>query len=440
MTTLDGWSAVDPSLVSLIGVKTLGSGRGGDITVSTNQLRATNGGAITNAPLSKAAAGNVTVHANDWIELIGGNPLANIPSAISSIALSQGNGGNLNITTSRLTLRDGGVVNATTLAAGNSGRITVTALDRIEVSGVNSITNRQSRLASAGNTPRGKISLLSLPLTGNAGGVVLNTPLLSVSDRGIVGVENAGRGDAGQLIINADRVILERQGIVTATTASGMGGNITLNLGELLLLGHQSMITTTAGGSGKGGNITINAPIITGFENSDIVANAVNGQGGNIQITTQGIFGLKFRPQLTKENDITASSQFGVNGNVQITSPHVDPNSGLVQLPKNVTDPSQQIATGCGNTNGSSFVATGRGGIPQNPSQEVGSDRTWSDIRNLNAYRTFGKVTAQIPTKSETLVQATSWHLNAQGKVELIADKYPTQAQQPLTCAAVPKN
>ncbi|MEH2247748.1 S-layer family protein [Nostoc sp.] len=447
LTTLEGWSAVDPSLASAISEKTFGSARGGDIRVSTNQLRVTNGAVITNTPLSKAAAGDVTVHANDSIELIGENPLARIPSAISSIAFNQGNGGNLNITTSRLTLRDGGVVNATTVAAGNNGRISVTALDRVEVSGVNSISGRQSRLASAANTPNGRIFNIAFPLTGNAGGVLLNTPLLYVSDRGIVGVENQGSGNAGQLIINADRVMLDRQGIVTATTASGKGGDITLNLGKLLLLRHQSIITTTAGGSGKGGNITINAPIIAGFENSDIIANAVNGQGGNIQITTQGIFGLKFRPQLTTENDITASSQFGVNGNVQITSSDVDPNSGLVQLPENVTDPSQQIATGCANKNGSSFVATGRGGVPQNPAQEVRSDvydglhlRTWSDIRDLSEYRKTGEVTVQILPLPETLIPATSWHRNAQGKVELVADKSSTQVQSSLSCAAVPKS
>jgi large exoprotein involved in heme utilization and adhesion len=35
------------------------------------------------------------------------------------------------------------------------------------------------------------------------------------------------------------------------------------------------------------------------------------GQGGNIQITTQGIFRLKFRDQLTSDSDMIASSQFG---------------------------------------------------------------------------------------------------------------------------------
>ncbi|MEH2320344.1 MAG: hypothetical protein V7K24_25330 [Nostoc sp.] len=48
-------------------------------------------------------------------------------------------------------------------------------------------------------------------------------------------------------------------------------------------------------------------------------------------------------------------------------------------------------------------------------------------------------MTAQIPPSPEVLVQATSWHRNADGKVELIADKSPTYLQQPLTCAAVTK-
>jgi large exoprotein involved in heme utilization and adhesion len=90
---------------------------------------------------------------------------------------------------------------------------------------------------------------------------------------------------------------------------------------------------------------------------------------------------------------------------------------------------------------------TGRGGVPLNPTQAITSDvsdglglRTWSDIRDISAYRKTGETTAQIPTSPETLIQATSWHRNAQGKIELVADKSPAQIQQALTCAAVPKN
>jgi large exoprotein involved in heme utilization and adhesion len=203
---------------------------------------------------------------------------------------------------------------------------------------------------------------------------------------------------------------------------------------------HGSFISATATSAGNGGNLSINSPIIADLENSDITANAVLGSGGNIQIVTQDILGLKYSPQLTSESDITASSKFGVNGTVQVNNVGIDSNSGLVQLPENITDPSQKIATGCSHSNGSSFVATGRGGIPQNPNQQLMSDRTWSDVRNLSQYRKNSPVSAQIPQAQEILVQATGWHRNAQGEIELVANQSSTQVQPSLTCAAVPKS
>ena len=87
----------------------------------------------------------------------------------------------------------------------------------------------------------------------------------------------------------------------------------------------------------------------------------MDGNGGNIDITTQGIFGLEFSEQLTSENDITASSEFGINGIVKINNVNIDPSFGLVELPTQLKDSSQQISQGCFSNIGSTFVATGRG-------------------------------------------------------------------------------
>jgi large exoprotein involved in heme utilization and adhesion len=68
------------------------------------------------------------------------------------------------------------------------------------------------------------------------------------------------------------------------------------------------------------------------------------------------------------------------------------------------------------------------------------SDRTWSDVRNLSQYRRNSPVEAKIPEVSQVLIQATGWHRNAQGEIELVAaDKSPAQVQPSLTCAAVSK-
>ncbi|MEH1893247.1 MAG: filamentous hemagglutinin N-terminal domain-containing protein [Nostoc sp.] len=266
--------------------------------------------------------------------------------------------------------------------------------------------------------------------------------------KGGVHNEAFGIGASGNISVITPRLTL-KQGAALNNLTFGVGpsGNIQIDAMAIDISGFSpinpgvaSNINTTTLGTGNAGNININAPIIVGLENSDIVANAVRGRGGNIQITTQGIFGLKFRDQLTPDNDITASSQLGVNGNVQVNTIGVDPNSGLVQLPANITNPAQQIATGCSTNQGSRFVATGRGGVPQNPNQQITSDRTWDDVRDLSAYRKTGNVTPQTHVSPKVLVEATSCYRNADGKIELIAAPFPTYVQQSLTCAASAKS
>ncbi|MBG1258858.1 S-layer family protein [Nostoc sp. BAE] len=443
---LSGFSPINPNSVSVVSTSGYSSGNTGDISVNANSLLVSNGASLISATFGSGSSGKVTIRTNHTT-LMGESP-SGIYSNISSITFATGNAKTLTLDTAKLQILDGGAVGTTTFFAGNGGDISINATESIEISG-RSRSNNSSINSSSILLPPLLRQRFRLPdkLTANAGNVSITTPNLTVTDGGTVSVTSQGSGNGGSLNITANTIRLERIGSIQAQTESGNGGNIALEVGNLLVLRDNSAIAATAGGNGNGGNININAPIIIGLNNSDIIANAVQGKGGNIQITTQGIIGLKYRPQLTPENDITASSQFGVNGTVQVNNIGVDPNSGLVELPTNVTDSSQQIASGCSANQGSSFVATGRGGVPQNPLQQVTSDvydglrlRTWSDIRDISAYRKTGDVTAQIPESPEVLVQATSWHRNADGKIELVADKSPTYLQQALSCTAVPKS
>ena len=435
------------SLDSRINALTFNSGKAGDVQILTGQLQLRDGGTINSITFSPGLGGKVNINATDMIDVAGADPVTFSTSVISAATFGGGNADNLIVNTRKLVVRDGGRVTTSTFAAGDAGNLFINATDSIEVSGKFSGLINPSLIDSSANVlnevTRNLFRLPPQP-TGNSGNVTVNTPDLSVKDGGLISVNNQGSGDSGLLQVSANNVFLDNQGALTGSTFFGQGGNILIQANTLLLR-HNSQLTATAlGGQGNGGNVTINSPIIVGLENSDIVANAFQGKGGNINISTQGIFGLKYRNQLTDNSDITASSQFGVDGTVEINSFGVDPSSGLVELPGELTDPSQQIATGCLNTTNSSFVATGRGGIPQNPNQQIGSDvydglrlRTWSDIRDISAYRRTSTVKAQIPQSPETLMQATSWRRNAQGKVELFADKSPIQRQQILTCAAI---
>ena len=436
---LSGFSPINPSVVSSINSSTFSIGNAGDVLINGNSLVVSNGGSLSSSTFGSGSSGKVTIR-NTNTTVTGESP-SGFYSNISSTTFATGSVKTLTLNTANLQILDGGAVAATAFFVGNGGDLSINATESITVSDRGRANNSSINASSIRPDPRVR-ERFGLPdiLTANAGTVSITTPNLTLTDGGTVSVTSQGSGNGGNININADTIQLKNKGFIQAQTESGNGGNITLQTTNLLFLRDNSLISSTAGGNGNGGNININAPIIVGLNNSDIVANAVRGRGGNIQITTQGIFGLKFRDQLTPDNDITASSQLGVNGNVQVNTIGIDPNSGLVQLPANVTNPAQQIATGCSTNQGSRFVATGRGGVPQNPLQQITSDRTWSDIRDISAYRKTQKVQAQMPQSPEALVQATSWRRNPQGKIELVADKSPTYVQQPLTCAAVTKS
>ncbi|WP_442937584.1 two-partner secretion domain-containing protein [Nostoc sp.] len=441
---ISGFSPIS-STGSVINTSTFGSGSAGNVLVNGDSLLVSNGAGLSSISRGSGDSGQVVIHNMDTT--VSGSNSAPMGTRIGSTTFSTGNAKTITLDTARLYLRDGGAITTSSFSAGHGGDLRINATESIQIIGSNNVINNSgipnsgitSSVLSLSPTLQQRFDVLYSTSTGHAGTVRITTPNLMLTDGGAVSVTNDGSGNGGSLKITANTIRLDRQGSIQAQTQSGNGGNITLEVGKLLVLRHQSAIAATAGGNGNGGNININAPIIVGLENSDIIANAFNGNGGNINITTQGVFGLKLGDRLTRESDISASSQFGVSGTVQVNTIGIAPNSGLVELPANVTDPSQQIATGCAGSEGSSFVATGRGGIPQNPLQQVTSERTWSDIRDISAYRKIGEVTAQIPESAEVLIQATSWHRNAQGKIELVADKPSTQVQQPLNCAAVGK-
>ncbi|MEH1901353.1 MAG: S-layer family protein [Nostoc sp.] len=441
---ISGFSPIS-STGSVINTSTFGSGSAGNVLVNGDSLLVSNGAGLSSISRGSGDSGQVVIHNMDTT--VSGSNSAPMGTRIGSTTFSTGNAKTITLDTARLSLRDGGAITTSSFSAGHGGDLRINATESIQIIGSSNVINNSgipnsgitSSVLSLSPTLQQRFDVLYSTSTGDAGTVRITTPNLMLTDGGAVSVTNDGSGNGGSLRITANTIRLDRQGSIQAQTQSGNGGNITLEVGKLLVLRHQSAIAATAGGNGNGGNININAPIIVGLENSDIIANAFNGNGGNINITTQGVFGLKLGDRLTRESDISASSQFGVSGTVQVNTIAIDPNSGLVELPANVTDPSQQIVTGCAGSEGSSFVATGRGGIPQNPLQQVTSERTWSDIRDISAYRKIREVTAQIPESAEVLIQATSWHRNAQGKIELVADKPSTQVQQPLNCAAVGK-
>lgn len=401
---VEGTSPLAPNISSNIGSFTFSPGNAGNLDIATQNLSILDGAALASATLDEGRGGNIEVRAEQLV-IDGFEPTGLSLSALSSATFSTGDSGAVRIDVARLSVINGGVISTGTLAEGDAGTLTVNATESIYVS--DDIPDSQfvsGILSDATLVDQALKDQLRIPdsPSGNSGSVRINTPQLTIVNGGIVAVSNRGSGNSGRLEINADEVMVDRRGAITASSQSGQGGDINLNVNSLLALTNDSLITVEAGiavtGSdnridgrsensgvihsaqiaqpqGNGGNITINAPFIVGLNNSDISANAFEGNGGSISIYAQGLFGLAFRDRFTPGNDITASSEFGLDGTVNISAFNVELGSGVIELPSDLTKSTSQVAQGC-NLSENRFIVTGRGGLPTEPD----IDRPWSQI------------------------------------------------------------
>lgn len=400
---------------SRIGSQTASSGNAGNVSVVAGDLFVLNRGSVASLTSGQGTTGEVRVNA-ERIELA--QPLSNIGSLTTGV----GSANQILLKTRTLQVRDGGIISSSSVSAGNSGRIAIEATESVEVvhsPGSSSPTQIRSAVLMPTAHMQRNFKLSALP-TGRAGTIEIHTPAIRLSAGAQISVQNEGTGNAGNIKLNADRMVLDGDSRMTASTTSGEGGNLLARV-QHLQLRDASSLDTESYGTGNGGNITIDAKTITLLGNSRLNANAIEGAGGNIQITTQGWFAF---PQ----SSITASSLFGVDGVVKIVNPDVDPNSGLVNFSQEVVDPNDRVVAGCQWTAGSQFVASGRGGIPTNPSRPVSSHRAWSDVRDLSEFRQdrVATVPQRLATR-EPLTQANSWVRHEDGTIELIARSVPVE-------------
>lgn len=485
--------------------RTTGVVNGRDLTINAEKLIVGDGAQVDTSTSGKGNAGNLFVNTSDSVELIGSVTVPNTNfdqvSLLVSATTGEGKAGNIEINTQRLRILDGAQISTQSSgfsippqniqfqpATGDGGNLTIKASSSVEL---------------IGTSPNGFGSNLSSSTlgSGKAGQVTVTTLKLAIRDGAAINVRSrvprfgvylgdaSNLGPAGDINLNARYILLDNKGQLTSNSQVGKGGNIRLQVQDVLLLRRNSQISTNAGTAnapGNAGNITINA--LNGFlvaaplENSDITANAFSGSGGKVIINAKSIF--EFVPRTRADlvrllntedpgqlnssnlqtNDITAFSQQSpsLNGTVQINSPDVDPSKGLLEQPVNVVDASRQITPSCnrsGKLARSSFTVTERGGIASSPTEPLTADAVLADwitpqpegknrvdgIQDRvaipaprNTENTPGRVKSV--NQSPQLVEANRWIIDAKGNVVLVAQasnaRLHSPALSPVACVA----
>ena len=415
---------------STIAAPTFDRGHAGKIDISTKNLSVAEGATIASASIGRGNAGDLLISATESIEIY------NNPNLLFSSNISTGSyggmafPGNMTISTQRLSIKNGASIQANNIFLGLSettdrispidanipdgkGKLTITASQSIEISG-KILQNNPFGISS-----NSYISSTTSTLA-PASDIQITTPNLAIFDGGEISVNSLGSGAAGTLEIVADNVTLEDRGRLNGTTKSGRGGDIMLQVDNILRLEDSSSIGTDAIALGDGGNIDLTADFIVASGNSSITANAAEiGSGGNIEITAKDLF-------FTSNSQITADSTLGIDGTVEIkTSIDIEHNS-YTELPQQVIQVEQTILQSCSNRNNRQdvFSYTGRGGLPSSPLTEFQANNIVIvdfEIPQQAVVEDEFEADMTFDVPQSRIVEANRWQINASGKVELIA-------------------
>lgn len=284
-------------------------GEGGDIFVDTESLLVADGAQIAALTASSGDAGDLTVQAQE-VELVSGAATANLPSGLFTTVErgATGTGGKLTIETGGLRLIDGAQVGVSTAGAGDAGTLTVSA-DRIELIGA---TEQRAS---------GLFAIAAIE-TGDGGDISVTTDLLTIQDGATINASNfssnpdiaPGQGSAGNIKIEANSILLEsnlpNQSSITASTASGGGGNIDLQVNSLAARNGSEISAETRGNS-PGGAIAINTDLLELSDGAQISTNSTGlGQAGSIDIGASLIE--------TNRGEITATSEQAGGGDIAL--------------------------------------------------------------------------------------------------------------------------
>ena len=377
--SLEGQNNLNPGLVSGIVLSNIGpvvpnEDIGiGTIFINTSNLNLSDGGSILSSTIGQGDTGNIDVTADEILVSSAGDQVF-IASAIFTIStlipatalnanstesnLALGDAGDINIDTRELRVIEGGQIVSSSNNFGDAGSITIQADDAILLDGISPDGVSSFISSGAFNLAPAVAEFFGFdtdPPTGESGAVSINTPSLTLSNTGFIGVQNEGTGNAGDLLIDAEQLRILSGSTISAITSGGQGGSIVLD-SSTTLVDTQSLISASAAGEGTGGNIVINSDAIALLNESTIAANAEEGSGGQVQIQSNTLF-------QSSSSAITATSEAGpdLDGSVEITVQEESLRTEE-QLSQTLEVPS--IAVACTQASEEGFAFVGRGGLP----------------------------------------------------------------------------
>ncbi|BAZ02748.1 filamentous hemagglutinin-like protein [Tolypothrix tenuis PCC 7101] len=323
-------------------------GNAGTLTINTKDLLVQDGAQISAGTFAAGNGGQLTINATNSVQVLGSSGLfaaaernstgdsGDLTITTKKLLLSDnarvsvamggvGKAGNLNINTQNLLVNNGGQISAGLFGSGRGGNLIVNA-EEVQLIG----RSDDGRFGSGLFTSADPDSI------GSAGDLTINTQNLLVQDGALIGADTFGRGNGGNLTVNASGKVeligtsddgRFGSGLFAQqkeTGGIGNAGNLKVNT-QNLIVRDGAQISTATFGAGRGGNLTINASgkvqlIGRSADNSSpsglnsAAARGSTGDAGDLTINAQDLF-IRDGAEV-----ITATRGAGNGGNLTINA------------------------------------------------------------------------------------------------------------------------
>ena len=210
--------------------------------------------------------------------------------SISSDARGQADGGRIALDAKNIHLVNASI-STDTLNLGNAGRLSLIASDTLHISNSAVTSNSNSRGMGGGVLLQAGTILLDIAAQvhsdaldlGDAGGVAVRATTLTLTDgSSITSSSPRGAGDAGRVLIEADRVTLFDSVIASSTFSLGDAGQVNLRVGELVIDASgqdRSFITSETRGQGQAGGVDVGATRSITLQNGGFLSSNTLGDG-----------------------------------------------------------------------------------------------------------------------------------------------------------------
>lgn len=418
--TIDSLEIYDSGFITTAGFFGLG-GSSGNIDISSRIITISGPesssdpfgkdttGIVSNSGERGGTSGDIAIKTTDL--------LMSDRGLISSTALGPDQGGSVHIDAENVEILNGAAVTAGAFGSGDSGTLTVSA-DTLRISGVHPETYIDETTNAETLAPSGIASQAGLG-GGKGSSITITAGILEVMDGGIVGAETFGAGNAGNINITSDQLLVSGQNAdmlafrisngtntkhsgskISANSsnsflgddATGNGGNIKINTTRFGMA-EGGIISTETTTPGQGGNIDISA------ENSSLLSNAsisamstvseIGGDAGNINISTISNFTMNNASLLT-------SAAEGMGGDITVHANDMD-----------LINNASISAESSGQGDAGNIYLAGHHAFSINNSQ-VTTDATQADGGNIKVYADYlvhlvdSEITASVGGGSET--------------------------------------